>query len=217
VTDPASPPAAHASRRVWTGLAGLVALGLVVALAVVVADTHNPLAPWDEYWHQYFRRMAIDHPAWLAAMRVVTTVGAAATVAVVDTVLFALSMWRRRYRTAAFIAAAGLGAWAVRLVILNLVGRPRPADALWSATGYSFPSGHTTNATLMLILIAVFFWPSLRSSGRVAMVAGATVVALAVALSRVVGGVHWPTDVIGGLLLAVGCACLARALIAPTG
>jgi undecaprenyl-diphosphatase len=216
MTDAASPPATRTSRRLWIGLVGMGALGLVVALAVVVAGTQNALSAWDVHWHEYFRQTAIDHPAWLAAMRIVTIVGAAATVAVVDTVLFAICVWRRRYRTAAFVAAVGLGGSAVRLVILNLVARPRPADALWSATGYSFPSGHATNGTLMLILIAVVFWPSLRSFGRIAMVIGATVVALAVTLSRVVGGVHWPTDVIGGLLVAVGCACLLRALIATT-
>jgi undecaprenyl-diphosphatase len=208
----ASMKALRPPGRLWLGLSGLFALGLATILAVAVADNTGPLQAWDQHWHEYLRQTAIDHPGWLSTMRVVTAIGATPTVAVVDACLFALSLWQRRYRTAAFAAVIGVGGWALRLGILSAVARPRPDHALWDATGYSFPSGHTTNATLMLILIGVVAWPALRSAGRRGFVVGATILALAVALSRVVGGVHWPTDVLGGLLLAIGYASVVRAL-----
>ncbi len=202
----------RASGRLWLGLSGLFALGLVTLLAVAIAGNTGPLQLWDQHWHDNLRQAAIDHPALLSTMRVVTAVGATTTVAIVDVGLFAITLWQRLFRTAAFVAVIGVGGWALRLGFHTTVRRPRPEHGLWDASGYSFPSGHTTNATLMLILIGVVVWPALRSGARYGWVVGATILSLAVALSRVVGGVHWPTDVLGGLLLAIGCACVVGAL-----
>lgn len=62
-----------------------------------------------------------------------------------------------------------------------------------TATGYSFPSGHTQGATtfyLALSLILKKRWIYIT----------AIVISLLVALSRIYLGVHWPVDVIGGLV-----------------
>jgi undecaprenyl-diphosphatase len=70
---------------------------------------------------------------------------------------------------------------------------------------YSFPSGHTLHATSFAILLTVYF-PIL-----------AWVVvpfAILVALSRMVLGLHYPTDVVVGALIGTGLAVLSISLIA---
>jgi undecaprenyl-diphosphatase len=87
-----------------------------------------------------------------------------------------------------------------------LVHRARPhlfADA-YHAAGYSFPSGHALDATLLYGALLYLLWARLRQP-RVVLplgVVAASWVAL-IALSRVVLGVHYPSDVEGGVALGL--------------
>ena len=69
----------------------------------------------------------------------------------------------------------------------------------------SFPSGHATIAFAIAFSLAMA-WPGNRK------LVGATgiVIATLVGISRVYRGVHWPTDVIASLALALLAACVAR-------
>ncbi|MFN8139396.1 MAG: phosphatase PAP2 family protein [Fimbriimonadales bacterium] len=76
-----------------------------------------------------------------------------------------------------------------------------PGELLFKS---SFPSGHT--ATSFAIAFALFLaWPGEK---RRMIGVSALVVAVLVGVSRVYRGVHWPTDVIGGMLLGCGTAFL---------
>jgi undecaprenyl-diphosphatase len=80
-------------------------------------------------------------------------------------------------------------------------------------TTYSFPSGHAMNATIAYLMLAyllcsIFEWRGLR---RVLAFLGAALVALLVGLSRLVLGVHFPSDVVAGIVAGAAwvSACLA--------
>jgi undecaprenyl-diphosphatase len=113
------------------------------------------------------------------------------------------SRTRHRWWPVCFAVGVLLSGQMIRLVINRAVARPRPPHELWlvHAGGYAFPSGHTTTAVLGYVVAAALLarrWPNVR----VAFFSVAAVCALAVGLSRVYLGVHWPSDVLGGWLLA---------------
>jgi len=119
--------------------------------------------------------------------RVLFPLASAATIAL----LFA-----RRRLEALLLAASVIGAAAVVYVVKALVGRARPA--LWETEAYwgsSFPSGHT-------LVVAAFATAAALCASRIRPAARRLALSIAilwislVAVSRLVLGVHWPTDVL---------------------
>lgn len=70
---------------------------------------------------------------------------------------------------------------------------------------YSFPSGHT--AASFASVSALYF------AGRKRMAAGALIVSVLIAFSRMYLYVHYPTDVLGGLIIGLLCGWIADMII----
>jgi undecaprenyl-diphosphatase len=119
--------------------------------------------------------------------------------------------WWRRPTPAILLAIAAAGSLLMTVVGKHLVGRVRPPQEL-AVPPYesspSFPSGHTLNSWVLWILIG--YLVAVRTSSRPMTVVApvvATVLAMAMGLSRVYLGHHWLTDVLVGWTL--GAAWLA--------
>jgi len=146
---------------------------------------------------------------WFEAGRMASFVGSGPVVAVLALAFAAVILWQTRelfLAAAAPVAAASAG--VVEVITKQLVQRPRPrTNVLTGASGYSFPSGHTTGFTALVVAV-IGVIVILALDGRYGLLwrLGGGLLALAVAMSRVLLGAHWLTDVIGGLLLgaAVG-------------
>src|SRR5207245_5489443 len=82
-----------------------------------------------------------------AAMKIVSALGASATIGVLLVLLAIAFAFRRDATHTLTLTLAPLGAFALSRAVEVLVGRPRPpVHALVQATGFSFPSGHATVA-----------------------------------------------------------------------
>lgn len=109
---------------------------------------------------------------------------------------------RRRGSSAFFLAVALVGGWLLLHVAKWLVDRPRP-DLFPSVAPMpgdaSFPSGHTAQAAIF-----VFAWLATRRPDPAwAFWLAGTALVLLVGLSRLYLQVHFPTDVIAGLLFGI--------------
>lgn len=125
-------------------------------------------------------------------------------------------LFMRLRREAALLVLTVTGGWLADWGVKALVGRPRPeiVPHLTEAGGASFPSGHSFNAAVVYLAIALAFATlSARQSVRLTIVGTAVVLSLVIAWSRVWLGVHYPSDVAAGWLGGAGWAFLAAALL----
>jgi undecaprenyl-diphosphatase len=129
----------------------------------------------------------------IAALAVLTVAGAALA-------------WRR-WREPMLVAVAVTGEVLIFLTITLLVDRPRPPVKHLDVAPptSSFPSGHTAAAVALYGAWALLAWQRSRSALlRGLLTVLAIVVPIAVALSRMYRGMHYPTDVLAGALLGTG-------------
>jgi len=92
----------------------------------------------------------------------------------------------------------------------DVVRRARPvlAHPFATAHGYAFPSGHALGSAALWASIALVAHRR-GLLGRGPAIALAIVVPVVVAATRVLLGVHFPSDVLAGLALGWGCAAVA--------
>ena len=156
------------------------------------------------------------HPKVVEAIRDITAMGGVVlrNLFAIGAVIALLFLSLRR-EAVLFALTVSLG-WLANTGLKQLVGRERPqiVTHLMEAGGESFPSGHAFNAAVVYIAMAIAFAAlSRRHSVRYTLIGAAMVLSAMVAGSRVLLGVHFPSDVTAGWLGGAGWAFLAAALL----
>ena len=141
----------------------------------------------------------------------VTDLGGVGFLALLATVVAAV-LWRRGAGLVVALAP-GLALGAAGLCVAigkQVVGRARPAAALRLATKTepSFPSGHAADSTAFYVTLALVIAVVVlrRPAARIAVLAVAVLLSATIGTSRLVLGVHWPTDVLAGWALGITVA-----------
>ena len=136
----------------------------------------------------------------------------------VYTVILAVLLLRRHRRAALFTAGIMIIAGLATTLVKSLVARDRPpwqnADALLGNA--AFPSGHASSVAafggIVVVLTAMLVR---RTNLRRLLYAGVALVVVLVCLDRVLLGRHYPSDVVGGVLLGAGVVLLGLRLYSP--
>jgi undecaprenyl-diphosphatase len=172
-------------------------LALLVRANSSILSIDRSIAPWGEEHMTSFSNWMLD---------LVTSFGSTGVIVGFTIGVFVVETIRRPTRwLPMFLIAVALGQTLMSTFVKELVDRVRPtANPIAHTLGPSFPSGHTTGAAACFAAFALVMGRG-RSRNAQSLLAGAAVlVAVAVAASRVLLGVHWLTDVIGGLALGWG-------------
>ena len=205
--------AARAGARLVVGLLGVLAVGVVaVPLALLVRGGYGPLLELDRDVSAWAEQAVSDSTALLRVAQAVTLLGDPIGITVAAAAI-ALVLWRRGHgRLALYVVAARVGALVLSQGLKHLVDRARPVfDApVAEALGPSFPSGHALGSAVFWTTGAVLLVPRLHRPRL--LLAGGVLVAVLVAASRVLLGVHFLSDVTGGLLLGLGWAAVCTAV-----
>jgi undecaprenyl-diphosphatase len=156
------------------------------------------------------------------AMRDVTALGGFTFLTLVTVVAALVFVFHKKVRHAFVLVGTVLAAQAGSEVLKHVYGRPRPDLVPHGSYVYSasFPSGHSMLAATTFLTLAVLI-SSLepRRSTKALAFAVAVLMTVAIGISRVYLGVHWPSDVLGGWCAGAGLSALAWLVllrVAPT-
>ncbi len=188
---------------------------LAAGVFLVVAAAFTPKFPGDLAIAEQVQSLAAP---WLDSVMEAATVVADTPVAIASLLALAMGLsLARRLLDAAIVLFGGLAFEALIQGVKWAVARPRPPDDLvrvleTGSTG-SFPSGHTYHVVLFggLLLVLLVFRirnPWLRHALTTLIVA----LALFAAVSRVYLGAHWPSDVLGSVVLGIPSVALLLGL-----
>jgi membrane-associated phospholipid phosphatase len=193
--------------RLGAGLAGTLAAAITFAmLLLLVRAGWGPLRSLDTAAAEAFNRIDADRPELVRTAEVVSDVFDPNVFRVALTVIAVVYVIHGERHHATWIVVTVFGGAALGFALKEIVGRARPVlpDPVSAAPGLSFPSGHALGASIgccLLLLISLRF---MSRRGRVAAVIGAALIVGAVALARVVLGVHFVSDVLAGIALGIG-------------
>ncbi|WP_051835930.1 phosphatase PAP2 family protein [Streptomyces sp. NRRL WC-3549] len=195
---------------------GAVCAALSAVLLSLVAAGWAPLASLDRSVAVALHRSAVAEPGVVRVNRVLTDwVWDPWTMRTLIAVAVAALWWRGARLPAVWAAVTTVVAALLQQGMKAAVGRERPRwpDPVDTAQYAAFPSGHAMTATVVCGLLLWLLRPAGAGSALWgASVAAAVVSVAGVSFTRLYLGVHWLSDVLGGLLL--GAAVVAFSVAA---
>lgn len=145
----------------------------------------------------------IRTPELIDAALVASFLADGTPIAIIGLGICALLWARAGRRPALALLFAGLTGELIYVAAKAAFARPRPdiIEKLGSAGWHAYPSGHSMLAMVIYGLALTLLAATTRGAVRIALLLSAVLIPLAVAASRVVLGVHYPSDVLAGLTL----------------
>ncbi|HUG47886.1 MAG TPA: phosphatase PAP2 family protein [Candidatus Limnocylindria bacterium] len=189
-------------RHLTSALGGLA---LVTLLLFAGLAGYSRLAPVAEWERQLLLALSPPPPALSGVVAALNFAGELYVWLPLVLGLIIVALVSRQVEAAGLLALSVAGD-LVAAVVKVLVERSRPEGALvehfLGGESFAFPSGHVVRASALAAAVA---WLLVPPAWRIPLaVVSALGAGTLMGYARVAAGVHWPSDVLGGLLLGLG-------------
>jgi Membrane-associated phospholipid phosphatase len=145
------------------------------------------------------------HNNWtLSFFELLTNIGDTFATILVTVIIFLLLIVKRYYYAAIYLVLNKVIVAGLNSLIKIIVERPRPSHTHYVyAGGYSFPSGHSASSFALYIsimIISLYIFRKIKLKITISTIC--ILMVFLIGYSRIFLGVHYPSDVLGGYLLA---------------
>ena len=189
----------HRRATLWIGgMSLLILIGLFIGYPYLTALDNGVMTLVQEH-----RQPALDEIAVT-----LTLIGEFRNMLLFSALLVVLLLLCKQWRQAVFAGATMLITAMANTGTKYFFARVRPEVLSDPLTTYSMPSGHASGAFALFLTLGVLAGRGQPPRMRLTWLLIACIPALAIALSRVYLGAHWPTDILAGAMLA-SCVCAA--------
>jgi undecaprenyl-diphosphatase len=193
------------SRRLAALTAFTASATVFTLLLIVVRLRWAPLESADRTSAVDLNNLVARHAPLVSALNAITALGSTAVLCILVGLAVIFLAIRRRWRVALYLLVAAAGALVLNPLLKSLVGRLRPvvAHPIAHGTGSSFPSGHALGSMVCYGALLLVFLPAARGRWRTVMKVVVAAIIVIVGVSRILLGVHYVSDVIGGWAIGI--------------
>ena len=193
----------HRRATLWVGCASLT---LLIALFIGYPHLND--------FDQGLIALVQEHRSpWLDEVMVrITQLGEFKKMFVASAIFTGLLLLARQWRHAVFVGATLAGAAVINTAAKLFFARGRPEILTDPLTSFSMPSGHASGSFAFFLALAILAGLGQPTRLRMTWLLLGCIPAAFIALSRVYLGVHWPTDILAGTLLAMSVCAFSLSL-----
>jgi undecaprenyl-diphosphatase len=189
----------HRRATIWiSSMSLLILIGLFIGYPYLTALDQGVMTLVQEHRQPVLDEVAVT----------LTLIGEFRNMLMFSALLVALLLLCRQWRHALFAVGTLLVTALANTATKYFFARVRPEVLTDPLTTFSMPSGHASGSFALFLTLAVLAGRGQPPRMRLTWLLIGCMPALAIALSRVYLGAHWPTDVLAGAMLAC-CVCAA--------
>lgn len=185
----------------------LSTLTLFILLAQVISYTHW-LDAFNQQTSAFFT--LLRNPFYDPVVIVITMLGDPQLLYVSFPIFVSLLLFRGYYAAAVHITLAGIATSLTTHGLKDYFAIARPDLVVGAPLSSAFPSGHTSGIVVFLGLLAAFIAQEVEPKKRWIIYSLCSIPMLLIGLSRLYLGVHWASDILGGMLLGLCICALTR-------
>lgn len=179
----------------------IIAVVSLILFLILSSLIHNDkLIAFDNFYYKYMSLLISERMTFFVKM--VTHLGSALSF-ILLTVIVMLLPKEKKYGI--LVGINLIIAFLFNLFLKSIFSRPRPLDInLIKESGYSFPSGHAMVSTAFYGFLIYLIWQTnLKKEQKWLYSILLSVLVLLICITRVYLGVHYASDVLGGMLISI--------------
>lgn len=186
-------------------------IALILFIAIIRSVYKESIVDFDNFYYNYISNLISDRMTFF--VKIITNLGSAFAL-ITLTILILLIPKDKKYGILTGINLVTI--FIINLVLKLIFARPRPLDInLIEEVGYSFPSAHAMVSTAFYGFIVYLIWQtrmSLKKKWLYSCIL--SILIMLICITRIYLGVHYASDVFGGMLISISYLILYTSIIA---